>query len=420
MQLMLAAIVLLFAERSMSAPHVSVPEQAAPRVIRVLALMEGSTVTGPAKNLFAFAQRAREERAGNLVRAEISIATFQRGPRDQAPNAFISEARARGLEVDVVREQRAFDTGVLRQLHDLVERRRPDILQTHHVKSHFLVRLTGLDRRYPWVAFHHGYTSTSPRVRVYNQLDRWTLPAASRCVTVCGAFAQELSRAGVDAARIAVRHNMVVPSDPVPREEVERVRSSLGIAPGGKLIFCAGRLSREKGHIDLVEAAGLLRYRDGLPPYVALIAGDGPERANLESRIAELGLSRSVILVGHQADLRAWYAAADLAVLPSHTEGSPNMLLEAMCAGLPVVATAVGGTPEIATDGKDALLIAKGDRVNMALAIARLLADEPLSQKLGAEARAVAAKFTPDEYCRSMVELYRGLVDTSRGAASVS
>ena len=133
------------------------------QTVKLLAVIEATTVTGPAKNLLAFCRRAAaaEPLAEGLPRVEATLVTFERAGADGvAPNAFVAAARDAGLEVEVLRERFRFDTRVVGQLRRVVERRAPDVLQTHMVKSHFFARLSGLGRRLPWVAYHHGYTTT--------------------------------------------------------------------------------------------------------------------------------------------------------------------------------------------------------------------------------------------------------------------
>src|SRR5205823_11585403 len=113
-----------------------------------------------------------------------------------------------------------------------------------------------------------------------------------------------------------------------------------------------GRLSREKDHIALLEAVDLLRARLG--PAVAphlVIVGEGPERSRIEDKIRRLNLGSTVTLTGQRDSAEPYYGIADVAVLSSRSEGSPNALLEAMAAGVPAVATRVGGVPEIVTHG---------------------------------------------------------------------
>ncbi|HWR53530.1 MAG TPA: glycosyltransferase [Bryobacteraceae bacterium] len=371
--------------------------------VRVLAFMEASTITGPAKNLFGFAVRARQ--AGTEVR----IVAFERGLHS-SPCTFSKGAAEAGLAVDVIRERHAFDPRVLGQIKALVRDRRPDILQTHNLKSHFLIRFAGLHRPYRWIAFHHGYTTTDLKMRLYNQLNRWSLPSADRVVTVCGAFAADLRRTGVPADRIAVRHNTIQPFTPPAAEDVLALRQRLGIPDAALVVFCAGRFSQEKAHADLIRAAASLSGLPDTPPFRLLLAGNGPERQALECLAAELGIREQVILCGHQDYLAPFYAVADVFALPSHSEGSPNVLLEAMAAGCAVAATSVGGVPEIAVNGETALLVPKGDPGALSHAIGRLLADEALRRRLGAQARAEVVRFAPEAYCEAMLDLYRDVL----------
>jgi glycosyltransferase involved in cell wall biosynthesis len=129
-----------------------------------------------------------------------------------------------------------------------------------------------------------------------------------------------------------------------------------------------------------------------------LLAGDGPERRALEQFCSKLGLEDSVRFLGHQGNVRPLYGVADLFVLPSHSEGSPNVLLEAIDADVPIVATAVGGIPEIVEDGISALLVGRMDEDAMVVAINRLLGDRKLRDQLRTNARLVLAKHTPERY----------------------
>src|SRR5262245_14273850 len=152
------------------------------RAIRVLAIMEAAFVTGSAKNLIEFA-RCAETPGEDLPALKFTVVSYQRG-KEACPNAFVEAARSAGIPVDIVYERGRFDLSVLRQLKAIVAKRRPEIIQTHNVKSHFLMRVSGLWRTYCWIAFQHGYTTTDFKMRCYNQLDRWSLRAPRRVITV--------------------------------------------------------------------------------------------------------------------------------------------------------------------------------------------------------------------------------------------
>jgi glycosyltransferase involved in cell wall biosynthesis len=394
------------------------------QTVKLLAVIEATTVTGPAKNLLAFCRRAgsAEPLAEGLPRVEATLVTFERaGAGGDAPNAFVNAAREAGLEVELLRERFRFDTRVVNQLRRVVERRAPDVLQTHMVKSHFLAKLSGLGRRLPWVAYHHGYTTTDMKMRVYNQLNRWSLPSAARVVTVCGPFAERLARTGVDPRRIRVRHNSVVAPARPSDEEVAALRARLGVKEDDSVVLAVGRLSREKGHADLVRALARLRETAPETNFKLVILGEGPERTAVEEEARRLGLDERIVFAGHASDVRPFYALADALALPSHSEGSPNVLLEAMAAGVPVAATRVGGVPEIAAEEETALLVPPHDPEALAGALARLLADRTYARTLAERARGhVLAHFSPEAYARALVGIYRELLPAAvgRGAAN--
>ncbi len=220
---------------------------------------------------------------------------------------------------------------------------------------------------------------------------------------------------GVAAERITVLHNTVKPFVRSADEEVGALRNRLNLPAGEAVILSAGRLSFEKGHRDLVESVAILRQRRPGLPFRVVLAGEGPERNALERLCASLGLSNTVLFVGQQRDLRPYYSLADLLVLPSHSEGSPNVLLEAVAAGIPVVATAVGGVPEIVANESSALLVEKRDTRAMARAIERLLENPAWGRTLaGAAKDVVARRHRPNAYHRTIVGLYQEMLLSRR------
>jgi len=385
----------------------------ASRPIRVLAFMEANSVTGPAKNLIEFARlNSAAEKQTNCV--QVTIATYQRGENSE-PNAFIRAARAAELEVRVIDEKHAFDLSVLSKMRTLLSEIQPDIVQTHNVKSHFLACLIGVHRQYPWIAFHHGYTRTNLKDFLYNQLNRWSLRKARRVVTVCQAFAADLEKTGIAAERILVQHNMVKAFVPASPERVDALRNKFAIPVGVLVGVCIGRLSLEKGHIDLIRALGHQRQHPVPVDYRIIVVGDGPERARLQEEAGKVGVSEKIVFAGYDSDTAPYYSLADFAVLPSHSEGSPNALLEAMAAGLPTVCTRVGGVPEIAQDGVSALLVDKEAPAALAKAVARLLTDEELRGIFAQNALQLSGNYSADHYGESLLLMYKQVI---RGSES--
>jgi glycosyltransferase involved in cell wall biosynthesis len=376
--------------------------------IRVLAIVEAFTMTGPAKNLLQFAELARSPRQGPAV--EIHPVVFQ---RPGASTLFIETARRLSLPVHVIPEKGRFDASVMAGLSALVRELAPDVVQTHAVKSHFLARKAGLHRARPWIAFHHGYTAPSLRARLYNQLDRWSLRAARQVITVSEPFRSELIGKGVAPDRIAVVHNAIAPDWGARSREpsaAAALRAQLGIASTAKVILLVGRLSREKDHATLLAAVAKLRQSGAIPQVHLLLVGDGPERSRIEQAIGALGLAGAVTLTGQAPSSEPYYGIADAAVLSSLSEGSPNALLEAMAVGIPVVATRVGGIPEIVSDGESALLIPPRDIEGMTRALEKVLTGRDLADKLVREARRIVkSRHAPEARTQRLIGIYRSV-----------
>jgi glycosyltransferase involved in cell wall biosynthesis len=312
------------------------------------------------------------------------------------------------------------DRTVIERLRRMERELTPDVVQSHAVKSHFLVRASGLHKRLPWVAFHHGYTWPDLRMRLYNQIDRWSLLGALRVVTVSQPFRTELIERGVSPERIEVIHNAIDPQWGVRiinPERSGRLRESLGIRADKRVILIVGRLSREKDHTSLLDVVcslrSAVRRRAGLLPHL-LVVGDGPERARLERKIRTLNMTEDVTLVGQVPTAEPYYGIADVAVLASLSEGSPNALLEAMAAHVPIVATAVGGIPEIVSHRDSALLVRPTDREDMANAIAELLTDPSVGRKLADRAREIVlSRFNPELRAKRLLQIYTAVRERS-------
>lgn len=250
-------------------------------------------------------------------------------------------------------------------------------------------------------------------MRAYNHLDRWSLKAAHLVVTMNQAFAEQLESVGISRDKIRVVHNAI---DVKEISQVDVVGTSelkecLKIRDEDRVIIVVGRLSQEKGHIDLIRAYARMRSTRIDLRTKLVIVGDGPERERLERETVALGLENLVVFAGQVPNVKPYYALADLAVLPSHSEGSPNALLEAMAACVPVVATAVGGVPEIAADHETALLVEARNTDALAQAMSKLLLDSKLAARLASKAFAhVKDKYSPAARLQALLSIYSELV----------
>jgi len=217
-----------------------------------------------------------------------------------------------------------------------------------------------------------------------------------------------LQRERLPARKVLVIHNGVhVDQSEVPRIE----RTSIGVGPGSALVGVLANLIHYKGHDVFLNAWQVVVQR--FPDAVALLIGEGKARAELERRVAELGLGQALRLLGSRDDARALLSLVDLVVHPSQQEGFSNAILEAMAEGKPVVATDVGGNPEAVVDGVTGLLVPPGDPGALASAIIRLLGDPGSRAAFGKAGRARAAElFTLDGMIRKYEGVYERLIES--------
>ncbi len=363
--------------------------------LRVVSIIEAQTISGPAKNLIRFAVRARPA-------VDLHVITYSRAPGSEPPTLFQTALREAGIPFTLIQERGRFDLSVLRSLTRNLRLLDPTIVQTHAPKSHFLFSLIKHRFAARWLAYHHGYTNENAKMRAYNALNRISLRRADRVATVCSPFRDDLLKEGVPARKISVLHNSI--------EEDWLAGFPQGRRAGdGPFVFlCIGRLSNEKGHEYLLKAIAAIAA--AAPREFRLdLVGTGVLRSSLEDTARSLGIAERCRFLGSHADVRPFFAEADAFVLPSLSEGSPNVLLEAMAARAPILASAVGGIPELV--GDCAMLVPAGDTAALAAGMLQFLNDPQVGERLAAKAfERVRRKFTPERYVHRMLALYRVLL----------
>jgi glycosyltransferase involved in cell wall biosynthesis len=208
---------------------------------------------------------------------------------------------------------------------------------------------------------------------------------------------------GVARDRIRVQHMPIRPLS-IPAEDAAVLRNELGIKPNAPVVLTIGRQSKEKGQKDLVSAFAQLA--NSSKDIRLVLVGDGPEMPTLRQQVQNLGISESVLFCGHRDDAKRFYSIATLFALPSYTEGTPNVLLESMSAKVPIVTTSVGGIPELAVDGHNALLVPAGNPPELAKAMLRVLEDTILRNKLTQSGQEVVASHSPRGYFEGMRKVF--------------
>lgn len=301
---------------------------------------------------------------------------------------FLAEARAAGFPTFRLSADTPDVPGALDELARLLRDTSVDVLVGHTFKPNVLGRLAARRVGIPVVAISRGWTWESLKVRVYETIDRVNLRFVDHVVAVSDGQAERVRKCGVPSTRLSVIRNAArlaafADPDPVFRDRLRGLFPA--DIPVSHVVLAAGRLSPEKGFDVLVEAAAEVMRTHPAAGFV--LFGEGGEQAKLETRVADLGIANRFRMPGYTADLDRYLPWADVVVLPSFTEGLPNVALEASAAGMPVVATAVGGTPEVVADGDTGFLVPSGQPAPIAGRVSELLADQPLRKQLGAAGR---------------------------------
>jgi glycosyltransferase involved in cell wall biosynthesis len=231
---------------------------------------------------------------------------------------------------------------------------------------------------------------------------------ASILVNVSRKVLEQAAGVGIRREHMTVIPNGI-PSGGRHDSDRESIRADLGVTARDVLILSVGRLVYQKGHEYLVQAMESLRGE--LPHTKAVICGEGPLRRQLQSQIDRLGLGGVVTLLGNRLDIDRFLGSADIFVLPSRWEGLPVALLEAMDAGLPVVATRVEGVEEVVQNETHGLLVPPEDARALAESIRRLVLNPDLRQKMSLGARArIREAYTIDIMCEKYLALMRNLL----------
>jgi glycosyltransferase involved in cell wall biosynthesis len=205
---------------------------------------------------------------------------------------------------------------------------------------------------------------------------------------------------GLPERKIEIVHN-AIPLAAFERSAPEGLRAMLTREAEGPIVLTAARLHEQKGIDVLLDAAALV------PGATFVVAGDGPLRQRLEARACQLEIAQRVVFLGQRHDVPDLMAAADLFVLPSFYEGLPLTVLEAMASGTPVIATAIGGTDEVISNGRTGVLVPPRDAHALAHAIERLLRDPDLARQLGRAGRAhVSDHFAVDTMIARVSNVY--------------
>ncbi len=393
--------------------------------LRVLLLAESPYFGGISSHLITLAEALQRQEGIAPVLACLS----GRG----SDRSLFELAAVRGMEVIEVPMRGRFDAGVLNRLRALAADRCIDLVHTHNYRATLLA--TAALRHLPLVVTCHGLVGPDApmRVRAWQALELRCLRRARAVIACSEQVRRDLLDRGVPAAKIGVVRNGVAGPDAAALVcDKAALCAALGIGGEGPVVLFAGRMVEGKGLDQLLEACAQRRG------WRCVAVGDGPERGAMEVLARRHGLD--VLFAGMQSDMTRWYLAADAIALPSRSEAFPLVLLEAAAHGRPVIATTVGGMPEIVVHGKTGLLLPGSDTrvqppistqeyradkrpvaemggsplANAVAAALGMLNDPQVREEMGGNARTLwETAFTPEHMAQGTAKVYRTALDNT-------
>jgi glycosyltransferase involved in cell wall biosynthesis len=349
------------------------------------------------------------------------LVTGSEGPTERSMRDVAVES---GLTLEVIPElgreiALKSDFVTLFKLYRLMRRERPDIVHTHLAKAGFIGRIAARLAGVP-VVLHsshglifHGYFSPR-KTRVFLMMERLGGRLSTRIVTSSDRLREEIANFGIaKKERIEViPYGFELDAFASQPRGMGQFRRSLNVPQGSKLIGTIGRLVPIKNIPLLLDAVLIARQRN--EEIYLVIVGGGELRAELETRVKDMGLSEAVFFAGWQPDLLNVYADLDAVVLSSDNEGTPVVLIEAMAAGCPVVATNVGGVPDIITDGETGRIVPPRDPEALARALLALFREAEKTNRMAVLARQrVLERHQSGRIVANVDRLYRELLTTA-------
>lgn len=315
-----------------------------------------------------------------------------------AEPAWVRELRDTGATVLVLRHGGRSYGSEFRSIGRVLREHRVSVLHTHGYRADLIHALAARGAGIPVVSTVHGFTGRGMRGRFYEWLQCRALRSVKAVVAVSRPLADELTARGVPSARLHLLPNAVAPVAPMDSAPARR---ALDLPPRGPIVGWVGRMSAEKGPDVMVQAMASLR-----PDVTLCMVGDGPVLAATRALAASLGLQERIRFAGAVPAAGALLRAFDVLALSSRTEGTPMVVLEAAAAGVPVVATAVGGVPDLL--GSDAAsLVSAGDPGALGAAIAQVLSDPASAAERASQlADRLAASHDPVRWAAAYDALY--------------
>jgi glycosyltransferase involved in cell wall biosynthesis len=363
---------------------------------KVFIVIDTRIIGGPGRGLFHFLDTV------DRTRFDYLLCAFQHA--SPGSSEFIDACRERGYNLTIVEQRGIRDIAFISRVAASFYSSGCNLLQTHGYKGHVIGYLLRKRLRVPWIAFSHGWTHENIKVRAYNAMGRWCMMRADAIVAVSKPLADEITYASHGKKSALYLPNAINLHQLPELSGGVAVRAQLGIPEDALVLGCIGRLSPEKGQANLIRALTSISRKD----IHLLLVGDGPQLGDLQNLAQSCGVKSRCHFLGYISNPLAQFDASDLIVIPSLSEGLPNVLLEALAHRKVVVATPVGEIANIISHSHSGYLASSSSLSDLTTALDTAINDHsqhPSIREVGYAQ--VSALFDARVRAEKLLDLYK-------------
>lgn len=368
--------------------------------LRILHLRASNFYGGPERQLHFHAKYAKDKNT------DVIISSFLEN--SQTPE-FITIISNDNIETHTFDVANAYDRSAVKKIQTYLLENNIDILCTHDYRTHFYGMFATKNIKTKWIAFSRGMTKENLKIKIFTFFEKYIIKKADYLVAVSESQKQKLIAQSVQKNRITTIHNAIDISL-VDNIKPLSLKERFDFPHDSIVAISGGRFSEEKGQIDFVKAAEIAMRKNKYFRFV--LFGDGPDVEKIKKYIHEKNLGRYIICPGFEKNILSYLKDADMLVNPSLSEGLPNIVLEAMASQIPVIATNVGGLPEIINSDYNGILVPSQNSLALADALLVLASDVQVRDTYKKNARqTIIDSFNFKSQNNKLINLYTQIAD---------
>ena len=365
--------------------------------LKVLIIIATNNIGGPGKGIFQLINHSDSEEV------EFYLANFIQ--KDQATFEFMEECQRQGVKLHLIKQHSRFDFSMVKQVANLIQSNKCDLIQTHGYKGHIIGYLLRKKFGIKWITVAHGWTNENIKIKLYTFIEKLLIRRSDYAITVSPTLYDTVGKIRGIQKPTSLILNAIVDVKLPSQDELDKVRNKYQL--GKSLVLgVLGRFSEEKGQSFVIKAvAEIKKYHSDVK---LLLLGEGVDEDKLRLLVERYELQSNVLFCGYQSNVNAYLGVVDFVLVPSLSEGIPNIVLESLYLHKAVIATNVGGIPEIIADKKNGWLIQAGSEKQISDKVLELLDSDEEVEKVKKNARAsLFPKFSIENRVESFLHVYK-------------